>query len=286
MAGTEFAAERPSRIAMTVLPMPPARSRPDPEPAGDLPGPPLPEPTDEERLRKRKDKIRSAWISFAGRIVAQIVGAAATVTLTLAVVHKVQTTPPSASAGVTASDADASSSGAAAAAASAGPALLAGASTDLPRSSSVLPAPTVAVLPLEDFSGHGAQRGFAEAMTEALVAELTQHPGLQVISRTSSMQYRDAHLSLPAIARALGATYVIEGSVVRDGTQVRITAQLVEGATDRHLWARTYDRDASRLLRVHAEIAGLIARDVSAVVAPGGPAPVRDASAPIVRADH
>jgi TolB-like protein len=157
---------------------------------------------------------------------------------------------------------------------------------DVPRFGSVPPAPTVAVLPLEDFSGHGAQRGFADAMTEALVAELTQHQGLQVISRTSSMQYRDAHLPLPAIARALGATYVVEGSVVRDGTQVRITAQLVEAATDRHLWARTYDRDANDLLRVHAEIAGLIARDVNAVLAPGGPAPVLDASAPIVLADR
>lgn len=110
------------------------------------------------------------------------------------------------------------------------------------------------------------QRACADALTEALVAGLAQIDGTRVISRTSSMQYRQAHLPLPGIARQLGATHVLEGSVVRDGSRLRITAQLIEASPNRHVGAHAYDRTAGDALRVQADVARRIAHDLAGLV--------------------
>jgi TolB-like protein len=123
--------------------------------------------------------------------------------------------------------------------------------------------PAIAVLPLDDFSSNPRQHGFADGTTDALIAELAQNPAIRVISRTSSMRYRESGKPLPAIARELGATLIVEGSVARDGARVRVTAQLIDAASDLHVWAATYDRHGEQLT-VQAEVAGAIARDIAA----------------------
>jgi adenylate cyclase len=127
---------------------------------------------------------------------------------------------------------------------------------------------TIAVLPLANFSSDAAQEYLVDGMTEALIASLARLGGLNVISRTSIMRYRATDKSLPEIARELGATVVVEGSVQLENDQIRITAQLVEAATDRHLWAAEYDRPFTDVLRLQSEIARQIADEVEVAVAP------------------
>src|SRR5262249_6204389 len=95
-----------------------------------------------------------------------------------------------------------------------------------------------------------------------------QLDGLRVISRTSVMPYKTTSLSMPQIARALGVDSVIEGSVVQAGDRVRVTAQLIEGSTDRHLWAKNYERGAADVLALQREVAFDIAREVRATLSP------------------
>jgi serine/threonine protein kinase len=102
---------------------------------------------------------------------------------------------------------------------------------------------SLAVLPLDDLSGDSKQAYFADGMTDALITRLAQISSLRVISRTSVMGYRGAGKSLPQIARDLHVDAVVEGTVLRSGDQVRISAELVEAAVDRHLWANTYERE-------------------------------------------
>jgi serine/threonine protein kinase/tetratricopeptide (TPR) repeat protein len=143
--------------------------------------------------------------------------------------------------------------------------------TDLSRLSSsapteILPQPgytSIAVLPLTNYSSAQEEEYFADGMTEALITELAQIRSLRVISRTSSMRYKTSDKPLPEIARELGVDNVMEGSIQRSGTRVRITAQLIHAPTDRHLWARTYDRDVRDILIMQAEIAGEVAREIS-----------------------
>jgi TolB-like protein len=103
----------------------------------------------------------------------------------------------------------------------------------------------VAVLPLEDLSDDPGHDYFADSMTEALITSLAKIKALRVISRTSAMQYRGARKSLPQIARELNVDAVIEGTVLRSGERVRITAQLIHATSDQHLWAESYERDFS-----------------------------------------
>lgn len=117
----------------------------------------------------------------------------------------------------------------------------------------------VAVLPFVNITGDGAHASFADGMTEDLIAELAREPGLRVISRTSVMQYKDTDKNIPLIGRELGVDAVLEGSIQVAGDQVRITAQLIDARTDEHLWAQTYDRSISDILRVQSEVA----RDIS-----------------------
>lgn len=121
---------------------------------------------------------------------------------------------------------------------------------------------SLAVLPLHDPSAdeHGAF--FSFGMTEALIAELAKLAELRVISRTSVTPYEDTKLPIQKIAAELGVEGIIEGSVVRSGEQVRITAQLIDARTDTHLWAESYDSKLGDILETQAEIARAIAREV------------------------
>jgi eukaryotic-like serine/threonine-protein kinase len=126
----------------------------------------------------------------------------------------------------------------------------------------------LAVLPLTNLAGDPEQEYFADGMTEALIAELAQVRALRVISRTSAMHYKATTKTVPEIARELGVDAIVEGSVTRDGGRVRITAQLVHAASDRHLWARSYERDLKDLLGLQSEVARAIADEIQVKLTP------------------
>lgn len=123
----------------------------------------------------------------------------------------------------------------------------------------VPPIHSLAVLPLENLSGDANQEYFVDGMTDALITELARIGELKVISRTSTMQYKGAHKSLPEIARALDVDAVVEGSVVRSGDKVRITAQLIYAPSDRHLWAESFEGPANDILSIQDDVARAIA---------------------------
>jgi len=127
---------------------------------------------------------------------------------------------------------------------------------------------SLAVLPLANLSGDPAQEYFSDGMTDALIAELGQIGSLRVISRTSTMRYKKTDKPLPQIAKELNVDAVIEGSVLRAGDRVRITAQLIGAVPERHLWARNYERDMRDVLSLQGEIARTIADEVKANVTP------------------
>jgi TolB-like protein/Tfp pilus assembly protein PilF/tRNA A-37 threonylcarbamoyl transferase component Bud32 len=127
---------------------------------------------------------------------------------------------------------------------------------------------SLAVLPLANLSGDPEQEYFADGMTEELITNLAKISALKVISRTSMMQYKGTKKPLPQIAKELNVDALIEGSVLREGGQVRITAQLIQASTDQHLWAESYQRDLRGVLALQGEIAGVIAEKVRAVVTP------------------
>ncbi len=127
---------------------------------------------------------------------------------------------------------------------------------------------SIAVLPLENFSGDPEQEYFADGMTEALIAELAQIGALRVVSRTSVMQYKGKEKALPEIARELNVDAVVEGSVMRSGERVRITAQLLDAQKDQHLWAKSYERDLSDVLALQSEVAREIAKEIKIKLTP------------------
>ncbi|MCP3959054.1 MAG: protein kinase [bacterium] len=127
---------------------------------------------------------------------------------------------------------------------------------------------SVAVLPLDNLSGDPDQDYFADGMTDALIADLARIGALKVISRTSVMQYKGARKPLREIAMALGVGAVVEGSVLRSGQRVRITAELIDAATDRLLWAETYERDLGDVLDLQSEVASAIARKILVKLTP------------------
>jgi len=197
----------------------------------------------DKKKRKQAQKARGAWISFAGRIVAQVVGAAASVMLGIFVLQRYQqqaTTPPPGTGAATATPAPAP-----------------------PRR----PGPaTIAVLPLGNLSGNPAQDYFVDGMAEALTASLAQVEGLRVISRTSTMRYKTSPPPIPEIARALGADLLVEGSVLQAGDDVRITAQLIDGVSDEHLWAQSYTRTLKDVIRLQDDVATAIATAIKGTV--------------------
>ena len=149
------------------------------------------------------------------------------------------------------------------------------------RTSAALPLRSIAVLPLDNLSGDASQEFFVEGMTDELITNLAKVSSLRVISRTSVMRYKATKKQLPEIARELNVDGIIEGSVMRSGGRVRITAQLLHGPTDRHLWAETYDRDLGDVLKLQREVAEAIAMQVRAQL----PA-AQQAHLPTVRSVH
>jgi len=127
----------------------------------------------------------------------------------------------------------------------------------------------LAVLPLKNLSGDATQQYLADGLTEDLIARLASVPGLGVISRTSSMHFQDTQLSLPEIAQALQVDVIVEGSVIRDGSQIRVHAQLIRAATDEHIWAGQYEREYGSVLVLQQDVAGDIADQIEANLTPG-----------------
>jgi serine/threonine-protein kinase len=127
---------------------------------------------------------------------------------------------------------------------------------------------SLAVLPLANLSGDPGQEFFADGMTDELITRLAQVSTMRVISRSSVMQYKDAKKSLRSIAKELGVGMVVEGSVARVGTMVRISAQLIDATDDRNLWAESYERTASNVLLLESEIAKAIVANVAAELTP------------------
>ena len=126
------------------------------------------------------------------------------------------------------------------------------------------PIQSIAVLPLQNLSPDPTQEYFSDGMTDALITDLAQIGSLKVISRTSSMQYKQTKKALPEIARELNVDGIVEGTVQRSGDRVRITAQLIQIPSDEHLWASSYERDLSDVFTLEREVAGDIARQVHA----------------------
>jgi TolB-like protein/DNA-binding winged helix-turn-helix (wHTH) protein/Flp pilus assembly protein TadD len=121
---------------------------------------------------------------------------------------------------------------------------------------------SIAVLPLENLSGDASQNYFADGMTDELITDLAQISALRVISRTSVMVYKGARKPLPQIARELNVDAVVEGTVLRSGDRVRITAQLIEAATDKHLWSQSYEGELRDTLALQNRVAGAIADQI------------------------
>jgi TolB-like protein len=121
---------------------------------------------------------------------------------------------------------------------------------------------SLAVLPLDNLSGDTSQGYFADGMTDELITDLSQISALRVISRTSVMVYKGARKPLPQIARELNVDAVVEGTVLRSGDQVRITAQLIQAPADKHLWAESYEGNLRDALALQKKVASAIAEHI------------------------
>jgi len=131
------------------------------------------------------------------------------------------------------------------------------------------PIRSIAVLPLDNYSGDSNQDYFAEGMTDELTADLATISQLRVISRGSVMQFKGKDRPpTPDIARKLDVDAVVEGSVSRSGDKVRITAQLIDARADKHLWAQSFERSSRDVLALQAELASAIAREVNVRLTP------------------
>ena len=141
--------------------------------------------------------------------------------------------------------------------------------TFIPRKTSgdaPLPVRSIAVLPLQNLSGDPKQEYFADGMTEEIIGRLSTIRGLRVVSRTSVMQFKDTRTPVPQIAKALRVDALVEGSVIRDGSRVRVHAQLIRGASDEHFWSQTYDRELGDALALESDVAQAIAEKVQVTV--------------------
>jgi TolB-like protein/DNA-binding winged helix-turn-helix (wHTH) protein len=127
---------------------------------------------------------------------------------------------------------------------------------------------SIAVLPMVNLSGDASQEYFADGMTETLTSALAELGGLRVISRTSAMTYKGSRKSSSEIAGRLKVDALVEGSVLRSGSRVRVVAQLIDAVTDTHLWSRTYERDLVDVLRMQSDLALAIAREIRVAITP------------------
>jgi TolB-like protein len=194
-------------------------------------------PPPPDRPRKKKGKVRSAWISFVGRITAQMVGSAATVVLGLYLVdHSVRR-----------------------AAAAAAPTSNAAA---VSRPTVPIDPGSIVVLPLQNMSGDAAQEYLADSVTDGIITELARARHLRVVSRTSSMAYKGRPRMLSTTASELGVGMAVEGSVQKVGDRVHVTVQLVDAAADALLWTGTHDEPFTDALTVREAAASAVARDL------------------------
>lgn len=130
------------------------------------------------------------------------------------------------------------------------------------------PVRSLAVLPLRNLSGDASQEYLADGITEELIGRLANIHGLRVISRTSAMHFKNTQLSAPEIAKALGVDAIVEGSVIREGSQVRVHAQLIRGARDEHIWAGEYQREYGSILALEEEVARTVAQQIKVRLTP------------------
>ena len=137
------------------------------------------------------------------------------------------------------------------------------------------PIRSLVVLPFENLTGDAAQAYFVDAVTDALTTQLAQVEGLDVISRTSARQYQRPVKPLPAIGEELNVEAVVEGSLVRSGSRVRVTTQLIRVSTDRHIWAQSYDGELGQMLALQQQIASDIARAAGWAAPAGGSGRIR-----------
>jgi TolB-like protein/Flp pilus assembly protein TadD len=125
---------------------------------------------------------------------------------------------------------------------------------------------SLAVLPLQNFSGNSEQDYLSDGMTEALIARLSTIQALRVISRTTAMQFKGTRKAVPAIGKELNVDAVIEGSIQRSGDKIRISVQLIRADTDEHLWSGTYDRELQDVLALESDVTYGIARHIEVAV--------------------
>ena len=130
------------------------------------------------------------------------------------------------------------------------------------------PIRSIAVLPLQNLSGDPAQEYFADGMTEELITELSRIQSLKVISHTSVMEYKGTRKHLPQIASELGVDAVLEGSVIRENDEVRVTVQLLDGPHDRHIWSESYERPLHGVLNLQREVAEAVTRQIRITLTP------------------
>jgi TolB-like protein len=194
----------------------------------------------ERKLEKKRAKVRSAWISFVGRIVAQIMGAVATISLGLILVQKYHAPSVTERA----------------------------ATPDQPVVQSTIPVrfvtpgeTSLAVLPLRDVSADG-DASFARGMTDVLITDLAHLESVRVVSGTSSAIYEKERRRLPEIARALGVDFIVDGSVTRADGRVRISVYLIDAQKDEHVFTDAYERPLRQVLTVQSEVARAVAKAV------------------------
>ena len=135
-----------------------------------------------------------------------------------------------------------------------------------PVSKFVAPQKSIAVLPFENRSEDKANAYFADGIQDEILTRLSRIANLKVISRTSTHQYKSAHDNLPEIAKQLGVAHILEGSVQKSGDSVRVNVQLINAATDSHMWADTFDRKLTDILSVESEVAMAIAEQLRATL--------------------
>jgi TolB-like protein len=205
------------------------------------------DPRSDDKKAKRKNKVRAAWISFIGRIVAQSVGAAATIGLGFAVLGQYHEASASASDGSLKT----------------APLVERGSVRLRTRPNSSDPA--LAVLPFRDLSPGLAHERLADGISEMLVAALARLGTLRVLSRTSSLHYAGLQKPMPEIAGEMDADLILEGSVARAGDVVRVVARLIDARSDEHRWVGRYDLQSKDLLTEQADVADLIAREIASL---------------------
>jgi TolB-like protein len=202
-----------------------------------------------KRSRRRAAKLRSVWISFAGRIVAQFVGSAASIVLGISLIHNYKAPaqgPENAAIGSQPASY---------------PGRVARVTEDGGRRR-----PSIVVLPVDDYSVAAPADSFPQALTDVVTASLAERGSLTVLSRTSASQIGAHHGSVPATARELGVDLVLESSVTRSANRIRVVVQLIDGRSDEHLWTGRFDREAGDPFVLQSEIADRVARGIEAAV--------------------